>query len=122
MIIKVDTGSPMPPYDQIREQITTTIDSGVLGAGAKLPAIRQLATDLDLAPGTVAGAYRELGTANLIATRGRLGTEIIGPPKLTRHDRETRLYDEAVRFARTAEQLGMSTHDPSGTLRRAFES
>jgi DNA-binding transcriptional regulator YhcF (GntR family) len=122
MIIEVDVESAVPPYEQLREQITTMIGSGVLAAGTRLPAIRQLATDLDLAAGTVARAYRELENTNLIETRGRHGTFVLEPPALSAAERRRRIDDEARRFARAAGQLGISAHDAMGVIRQALQS
>lgn len=108
MIIEVLVDSPVPPYEQVRAQITTMAASGVLAAGTRLPAIRQLAVDLGLAPGTIARAYRELENTGVIVSRGRHGTFVVGPPSLSHREREGRLRDEAERFARSADQLGMS--------------
>ena len=53
MNLQVDTSSPIPPYEQIRAQIQAMVTSGALGAGTRLPPIRQLAGDLGLATNTV---------------------------------------------------------------------
>ena len=96
MIVSVDLDSPLPPYEQIRAQITTMAASGVLPPGSRLPAIRQLAADLGLATGTVARAYRELEAAGVIITRGRHGTHrrpsphSSGPTSCTRPRQATR--------------------------------
>ena len=52
VIITVDTASGVPPYEQIRDQVSRMIASGVLPPGTRLPTIQQLANDLQLAPGT----------------------------------------------------------------------
>ena len=49
MILSVDLDSPVPPYEQIRAQLTMMAASGVLPPGSRLPTIRQLAADLALA-------------------------------------------------------------------------
>jgi hypothetical protein len=49
MILQLDPDSPIPPYEQLRGQITTMVVTGVLPQGARLPPIRQLARDLGLA-------------------------------------------------------------------------
>lgn len=67
--VRVDTASQVPPYAQIRAQLGALIVTGQLAEGERLPTVRQLATDLGLAPGTVARAYRELEAAELIRTR-----------------------------------------------------
>ena len=53
--------------------------TGELAAGQKLPTVRQLASDLGLAPNTVARAYRELEADRVINTQGRRGTFVASP-------------------------------------------
>jgi DNA-binding transcriptional regulator YhcF (GntR family) len=76
MDIHIDPASPVPPYDQVRRRIAALAADGTLPAGAKLPPVRALAATLNLAVNTVARAYRELESAGLVETRGRLGTVI----------------------------------------------
>lgn len=76
MIVHLDAASPLPPYAQLRIQIAASIRSGRLPDGHQLPPIRQLASDLDLAPGTVARAYRELEADGLVVSHGRRGTRV----------------------------------------------
>lgn len=78
--ISVDVGSPTPPYEQIRLQISALVAAGALPAGTRLPAVRSLAADLGLAAGTVARAYKELEQSGLIETRRRSGTVVVGLP------------------------------------------
>ncbi|HEV2373103.1 MAG TPA: GntR family transcriptional regulator [Streptosporangiaceae bacterium] len=78
--LTVDTTSPVPPYEQIRAQLTQLITAGVLDTGQRLPPVRQLAADLGLAPGTVARAYTELEQAGLVAARRGGGTRVLPAP------------------------------------------
>ncbi|MEA3502311.1 MAG: aminotransferase class I/II-fold pyridoxal phosphate-dependent enzyme [Actinomycetota bacterium] len=48
--------------------------------GDRLPPVRILATELDLAPNTVAAAYRRLGERGIAIGRGRMGTFIADRP------------------------------------------
>jgi DNA-binding transcriptional regulator YhcF (GntR family) len=73
-VISIDTGSPVPPYEQLRLQLAEQTRSGELAAGTRLPTVRKLAEDLGLAPNTVARAYRELEADHFIETRGRNGS------------------------------------------------
>ncbi|MFE4834227.1 GntR family transcriptional regulator [Arthrobacter sp. NPDC056691] len=84
--ISVDVGSPTPPYEQIRLQISALIAAGGLTAGTRLPAVRSLAADLGLAAGTVARAYKELEQSGLIETRRRNGTVVVGLPAYVETD------------------------------------
>ena len=75
-LIDLDPASTDPPYEQLRARISELARTGGLAPHTRLPAVRRLATDLNIAPGTVARAYRELEVAGLVLTRGRLGTVV----------------------------------------------
>jgi GntR family transcriptional regulator len=117
MILSVDLGSPLPPYEQVRGQIATMAASGVLPAGTRLPTIRQLAADLDLAPGTISRAYRELEAAGIIVARGRHGCHVAQQPALTARERTSRLRLAAASYAQQAGQLGASPDQALSVLR-----
>jgi GntR family transcriptional regulator len=72
--MEIDIDSPVPAYDQIALQIKQGILDGTLSTGDSLPAIRQLANDLELNPNTVAKAYKLLEIQRVIRTAGRKGT------------------------------------------------
>ena len=76
--VRVDDGSTVPPYEQIRAQIAALVHAGALAEGDRLPPVRALAADLGVAPGTVARAYTELETDGLVQGRRRLGTVVTG--------------------------------------------
>jgi DNA-binding transcriptional regulator YhcF (GntR family) len=121
VILEVDTSSAVPPYEQLRQQVTALVQGGVLAQGDRLPAIRQLANDLGLAGGTVARAYRELEADGVVSTHGRHGTivaELPGhlPPALPP------LLAAARRFATDATNLGASLDDAISALRAAYAS
>ncbi|MDF9751129.1 GntR family transcriptional regulator [Arthrobacter sp. ES3-54] len=78
--ISINLRSPVPPFEQIRAQITSLITVGTLAPGTRLPTVRSLASDLGLAAGTVARAYKELELAGLTETRRRNGTVVAGTP------------------------------------------
>lgn len=120
MILRVETDSHVPPYEQIRSQIATMASSGVVPEGSRLPSIRQLASDLGLAGGTVARAYRELEREGVIATRGRHGTFIEKAHPRVGVDREL---DAAARaFVVRATQLGAGTARGIESVQRAFDA
>ncbi len=68
-MIKIDTTSFIPFYEQIKKQIKGRISLGTLRPGEPLPSIRELATLLLINPNTVARAYRELEREGFIVTR-----------------------------------------------------
>ena len=77
--ITVDLRSAIPPYEQIRSQISSLIALGALAPGTRLPTVRSLAADLGIATGTVARAYKELEAAGLVDSRRRGGTVVTAP-------------------------------------------
>jgi GntR family transcriptional regulator len=74
MFERLDPRSPVPLYAQIAERLRLAIASGELAAGAGLPSVRQLATELRVNPATVVQAYRDLETERLIVMRQGAGT------------------------------------------------
>jgi len=80
MDLEIDPASTTPPYEQLRWQLLDRMQQGALAAGSRLPPVRQLAAELDLAPGTVARAYKELEAGGAIETHGRNGTIVAWSP------------------------------------------
>ena len=101
--VRIDEDDPTPPYEQLRRQLATLVESGALAAGSRLPPVRQLAADLALATGTVARAYRELERTGLVLTRRGGGTTVAAPRNAlsepVRRERIRRLVRDAVRQA-----------------------
>ena len=120
MILEVDPDSAVPPYEQLREQVTALVLAGALAPGDRLPAIRQLANDLGLAGGTVARAYRELESDGVVTTHGRHGTVVAGPPRHPAPPAEllTAARDYAARVAPT----GATLDEALTAVRVAFAS
>jgi DNA-binding transcriptional regulator YhcF (GntR family) len=122
MILEIDARSAMPPYEQLRQQITALIRAGVLQPGARLPAIRQLANALGLAGGTVARAYRELEGEGLVTTHGRHGTVVAAAGSGAAQATPATLLRSARRFASEARKVGAGLDDAVAALRAAYAS
>ncbi|WP_104128949.1 GntR family transcriptional regulator [Cryobacterium sp. Y57] len=75
-MIAIDEDQATPPFEQIRAQVADQIRAGSLRADQRLPSMRQLATDLQIATGTVARAYAALEAAGLISTSRGSGTRV----------------------------------------------
>jgi len=116
MDIRVDAAAETPPFAQVRAQIIALIDRGELVPGTRLPTVRALAAELDLAVNTVARAYRELEEARFLETRGRAGTVVSAGADVT-----TARGTEAARtFAATMRGLGIAPADALELARAAF--
>jgi GntR family transcriptional regulator len=118
VILELDPRSPVPPYEQLRQQITALLLGGGLAAGDRLPAIRQLANDLGIASGTVARAYRELEGDGVVATKGRHGTIVQGAPR--RPAPPADVLEAARSYADEVSRSGASLEDALIAVRVAF--
>ncbi|NMM32088.1 MAG: GntR family transcriptional regulator [Cellulomonas sp.] len=76
LLLEVDVASSIPVFEQVRLQVVAHVAAGRLTPGDHLPTIRALATDLGVATGTGARAYRVLETAGIVTTRRRAGTTV----------------------------------------------
>ncbi len=103
-----------PPYEQLRDAIRARIERGTLLPGDRLPPVRVCAGDLDLAPNTVARAYRALEEEGWLAGRGRAGTFVADRPPVDAHDA---LAAEADAYLRRATALGFATTDAIRAVR-----
>jgi len=71
---RLDTGSGVPTYLQLVQQVEHALRLGYLKPGDQLPRVRDVVTSLAINPNTVLKAYRELETKGLAAGRPGQGT------------------------------------------------
>ncbi|MBK1788880.1 GntR family transcriptional regulator [Prauserella cavernicola] len=107
MIVTVDSTSKVPPFEQVRTELARQINDGTLAVGTKLPTVRGLATDLGIAPNTIARSYRELEEAGLIETRGRAGSFVAASGDQSRRQAQ----EAAERYAETVRALGLDADE-----------
>ena len=112
-MLSVDPGLPVPPFEQIKAQITDLRASGALPAHHRLPPVRQLAAELGVAPNTVARAYRELEASGIIETRGRHGSFVTGTRESARKEAAAAARDYLARVR----DLGLADADAVAVLR-----
>jgi DNA-binding transcriptional regulator YhcF (GntR family) len=117
MDIRIDAASKVPPYEQLRAQVAAQIVDGGLATGTKLPTVRRLAEDLDLAVNTVARTYRELETAGLIETRGRAGTFVASGGDRRRSE----VARAAAAYAQKAKKLGLANDEALAIVTAALD-
>jgi GntR family transcriptional regulator len=124
MIVRLDPRSHIPPYEQLRAQLAVMVTVGHLEPGTRLPTVRELAGAIDLAPGTVARAYRELEHDRMIEGRGRRGTFVVDEPPESEPvlERRRRVDEAATTFAFAARQLGIAPETALDAVRAAIDS
>ena len=74
--IRVSRKKPESLTRQIRDQLSTLIESGALAAGSFLPSERELANSLKVARNVVRGAYEQLMTFGTVQSEGRKGRRV----------------------------------------------
>jgi DNA-binding transcriptional regulator YhcF (GntR family) len=82
--IGIDDASDLSIYEQIIARVREAVATGELLPGSRLPPVRRLADQLDIAPGTVARAYSELERLGVVVTEGARGTRVADMPRPSR--------------------------------------
>ncbi len=113
-VVPLDPSSDDPPFEQLRAQIASRAARGDLPAGTRLPTVRALAEQLQLATNTVARAYRELEADGVVVTEGRRGTSVAA----------ARLSPDAASaaaaYADAARRQGLTLPEATRALERAW--
>jgi GntR family transcriptional regulator len=103
-MIKIETSSFIPIYEQIKKEIKSRISLGILKKGEALPSIRDLAAELIVNPNTVARAYRELEMEGFIYTRQGKGCFVADDSSslivIERDKIVNQIFDQAIEEAR----------------------
>jgi len=121
LLILLNHGSSVPPYEQISSQLRTLIASAHLPPGRQLPSVRQLANDLGVAPNTIVRAYNELERDGWVVTSARKGIRVADhPPTFSEEERQSRLASALNQLLVTAHQLGMSIEEVHAEIDRCW--
>jgi GntR family transcriptional regulator len=116
--LHVNIRSGVPIYVQLIEQIQHALEVGTLSPGDSLPSVRELASELSIAPNTIAKAYNELQRMGLIESRAGKGTIVLGEVEETvRARQQEALIERLQAVVHDASKLGMSAE----TLQHHFE-
>jgi GntR family transcriptional regulator len=109
----------LAPFQQIMDQFRSLIERGDLRAGDALPTVRQLASDLSVAPNTVARAYTELQEEGLVTSDGRRGTRVASGIRTgDKTTRNRKLHETIAQFLQTLKHRGYSESEIATALRR----
>ncbi len=119
MDIRIDPDSPVPIYMQIVQACKHQVATGRLKPGEQLPTVRELAAVLRINPNTVARAYEQLNSDNVISTQQGRGTYVRDRPDdqhlaKIRDEQLTTMMDSAIAKA-------LSTGYTCDQVRAAFD-
>jgi GntR family transcriptional regulator len=119
---RVDSRSVTPPYLQIVQQVRQALRMGLLEAGDKLPAVREVVAATAVNPNTVLKAYRDLEREGLIEARPGHGTFVLkrppGPPPGT----VSRLGRSLARWVGQAREAGLDNESIESLLRVTLQA
>lgn len=115
IVLAVDPQSSEPPFRQLMTQIVEATRRGLLIPGTRLPAVRSLAEEAGISPGTAAKVYRELEEGGVLEGRGRSGTFVAETDAAA-----AALARAAEEFAERAAVAGAGVEDAVDAVRTAF--
>ena len=117
--LDVNPRSGVPLYVQLMDQIKHALEIGALQPGEQLPTVRQLASELTIAPNTIVKAYDELARLGLIESKAGVGTIVVMNIDGTlRQQQQEALFGRVQGLVRDAAHLRIDEE----RLRAAFEA
>jgi GntR family transcriptional regulator len=116
--ININTGSSVPIYKQITEQVRMAVATGRVTVADQLPSVRALAETLVLNPNTVARAYADLAREGVIETRPGRGVFIIPKRKVLSREEGRRRLEPLIN---TLISEGLAMDFTPDELQQAFE-
>jgi DNA-binding transcriptional regulator YhcF (GntR family) len=121
MSFQLASGSGVPAYLQLVQQVERALRMGVLEPGDQLPTVKEVVAEVAINPNTVLKAYRELESRGLVEGRQGVGTFAVrrpsGPPPSV-HARLARSLD---RWVKTARDEGLDEASIQALLRSAAQ-
>jgi len=115
----ISTGSGIPIFRQVTDQIRLAIATGRLPAGQQLPSVRALAERLLVNPNTIAKAYAELAREKVIETQQGRGVFVAPPRRMyTNAERARRIDPLMTALVNEGISLGYSPQDLIDLLKR----
>lgn len=109
MSIRVDSGSPVPIYEQIADQIVYAVANGDLTPGDPVPSVRELSVQLTVNPNTVVRAYQQLELLGVLdPIRGQKMVITADAARRCKSRRKERLRERVDELVREAVSAGLT--------------
>ncbi len=122
MQIIISNSSKEPIYEQITNQIKSSILAGDLKEGAALPSIRQLAKDLQISVITTKRAYEELEKAGFIYSIVGKGSFVAEQNLEVIKEKKLKVIEEQLSAVITnGKELGLSLDELQQLLKLLYE-
>ncbi len=122
MKILIKTGSSVPIYEQIKNEIKEQIINGVMEEDEQLPSVRSLSSQLKISILTVKKAYDELESEGFIITRQGLGSFVASDNKeLKREEKQKKLEKHLTEACEISRVLNLDKVELYDLLRFIYE-
>ena len=118
----VDHSSGLPVWIQLRNRIAYLIASGAYCEGDRLPSVRALAADLDIAYNTVNRAYMDLEREGYVTSRPGRGTFVAGSGKAIEQGDYSAIDSLVEGVIGAARNVGMSDEDILSLIQEKIKS
>ncbi|MBE5959483.1 MAG: GntR family transcriptional regulator [Lachnospiraceae bacterium] len=109
-----------PIYTQLLELIEMKILAGEYELGAKLPSVRELATDAGVNPNTMQRAMQELERKGLVNTNRTVGRTVTTDVELLDGLREDLAKNQTKNYIESMKQIGMSKKKIVNMIEREY--
>jgi GntR family transcriptional regulator len=119
MSFRLSSGSGVPAYRQVVQQVEQALRMGALQPGDQLPTVKEVVAEVAVNPNTVLKAYRELESRGLVQGRQGVGTFVVRRPPGPPPDVHARLARSLDRWVKTARSAGLDEASVEALLRSA---
>ena len=120
-MFRVDSGSGVPIYRQLVQQVRRDVMLGRLRPGDQLPSLTEVVDSLSVNPNTVVKAFTELEHQGIVVRRQGVGTFIAASPSMTSVLVSPRLLGSLGRWVERARQDGLSSEQMAMLMEMALD-
>ena len=120
-MFRVDSGSGVPIYRQLVQQVRRDVMLGRLRPGDQLPSLTEVVDSLSVNPNTVVKAFTELEHQGIVVRRQGVGTFIAASPSMTSVLVSPRLLGSLGRWVERARQDGLSSEQMRMLMEMALD-
>jgi GntR family transcriptional regulator len=117
VLLRIDPASAIPLFEQLAASIRSDASRGVIRAGDRLPAAREVADSLDINVHTVLRAYQALRDEGLVDLRRGRGAVLTD-----RVANYSELGEAIPRLVATARELGLGVSTLTAMIRQEYGS
>ena len=119
LVVSITTGSTVPIYRQIVDQVCRAVATGQLVPGEQVPSVRALAEQLVINPNTVARTYADLIREGVLEAQKGKGVFVARRrPVYTKAERLRRLEATLDAFVNEGVRLGFTPEELRDALER----